>query len=109
MQTGLLMNGTRPVPIALRTFRDYGPDFGSFAHCQACVRSRRFSDEDIARLFGLDADVHRGAKRLRRTGCGQQKALLYRYYRVSMHSFGTHGYRQSAHPQAGLKNTREAP
>lgn len=103
------MDVSRPVPITLRTFRDYGPDFGWFAHCQACVRSRRFSDEDIARLFGLDADVHRVAKRLRCTGCGQQKALLYRYYRVSMHSSETHGYRDSAHPWPSSKNPREAP
>ena len=82
-----------PGPLALRTFRDYGPDFGWFAHCLTCFRDRPFTDADIARLFGLDADVHRLAGRLRCARCGQQKTLLYRYYQGGMHGPGTHAYR----------------
>ena len=33
----------------MRTFADYGPDFGWFAHCLACFRDRDFSAEDLAR------------------------------------------------------------
>ena len=83
----------KPEPIALRTFADYGPDFGRFAHCQTCFRDRPFTEEEIARLFGLDADVHRLARRLRCAHCRQHKTLLYRYYRGGMHGPGTHAYR----------------
>ena len=51
------MDAPPAIPIVLRTFRDYGPDFGWFAHCLVCFRDRTFSDADIAHLFGLDADV----------------------------------------------------
>ena len=87
------MDATRHVPIVLRTFRDYGPDFGWFAHCLVCFRDRTFSDADIAHLFGLDADVDDVRRRLRCTRCGRRRCLLYRYFRDGMHGPGTHAYR----------------
>ena len=81
------------VPIAMRTFADYGPDFGWFAHCLACFRDRPFTDADIARLFGLDADVNDLRRRLRCARCGKRRTLLYRYYRGGMRGPGQHAYR----------------
>ena len=43
-----------PGPIALRTFRDYGPDFGWFAHCLTCFRDRPFTDADTGHLRRVD-------------------------------------------------------
>ena len=86
------MDAPRPQPIAMRTFADYGPDFGWFAHCLACFRDRPFTDADIARLFGLHANVDEVRQRLRCTRCGARRPLLYRYYRG-----GVHGPSESAY------------
>lgn len=80
-------------PIVLRTFRDYGDQFGWFAHCLACSRDSDLSDADIARRFGLDADVDAVRRALRCARCGARDALLYRYYRGGMHGPGEAAYR----------------
>ena len=51
-----------PLPIAMRTFRDYGAVFGWFAFCLTCVRDEVFTSEDTEQFFGFDADA---ARRLR--------------------------------------------
>ena len=79
-------------PIALRTFADYGPRFGWFAHCVPCAHDRHFTLEEIERRFGLDADVDAVRLALRCGQCGQRGCLLYRYYR-GMHGPGTYAYR----------------
>ena len=71
-------------PIRLSTFRDYGPAFGWFVYCDACDRQRAFGREEIARRFGLDADVDRKRPRLRCSRCGRRSGLLYRYYQGRM-------------------------
>ena len=63
----------------MRTFRDYGPRFGFFAHCRRCFRDRTLTPEDIARI-GLDADVDDVRRRLRCAACGARDALLHRHY-----------------------------
>ena len=87
-----------PQPIAMRTFRDYGVDFGWFAHCRTCFRDRPFTDTDIARLFGLDADVDQVRGRLRCARCGARDCLLYRYYRGGMRGPGETAYPLVAPP-----------
>ena len=72
-------------PIRLSTFGDYGPDFGWFAYCGGCNRQRAFGRDEIARRFGLEAEVDRIRLRLRCSGCGRRSGLLYRYYRGGMH------------------------
>ena len=69
-----------PEPVHMRTFADYGPDFGWFAYCQTCFRKHTLSAEDIAQRIGLDADVDAVRRRLRCGACGERNALLYRYY-----------------------------
>ena len=83
----------RPVPITLRTFRDYGPDFGWFAHCLGCFRDRRFTDDEVEHRLGLDTDVDAVRRALRCTRCGARENLLYRYYRGGMHEPGEGAYR----------------
>ena len=82
-----------PVPIVLRTFRDYGTDFGWFAHCLRCFRDRVFTDDEIEHRLGLDTDVDAVRRALRCTRCGARDCLLYRYYRGGMHGPSTGAYR----------------
>ena len=82
-----------PVPIVLRTFRDYGAQFGWFAHCLRCFRDRVFTDDDIERRIGLDTDVDAVRRALRCTRCSARDCLLYRYYRGGMHGPSTGAYR----------------
>ena len=86
------MDCARPVPITLRTFADYGVEFGWFAHCTRCVRDRHFSQVEIDERFGLDADVDAVRRSLRCGRCGQQDCLLYRYFRGGMNGPGEASY-----------------
>ena len=70
-----------PEPIFMRTFADFGPDYGWFAYCQSCFRQHNLSAEDIAQRIGLDVEVLTVRKRLRCGACGARNALLYCYYR----------------------------
>lgn len=85
----------------MRTFADHGEDFGFFAHCPHCVRDRRYTREEIAERFGLDADVHEVRKRLRCSACGKRDALLYRYYRGGMHGPSEGAYQIGARKDGG--------
>ena len=70
-----------PEPVHMRTFRDYGPEYGWFAYCQRCFHQRTLPAADIAQRIGLDAEVLAVRKRLRCGACGARDALLYCYYR----------------------------